>query len=513
MTLLSTTSRRYLITATSLICAVLTLIAASGETAQVQILHTTDIHGFVQKSDHLDKGGGFLRLATLIKKHRRNFGPDKTLLIDTGDTIQGTWQAFVNRGQAGIEIMDHLEYDVWVPGNHELDYGIDRLRKLCRKPGISAFAGNLKLKNNDSFRPLPAWRIFQKNGTSIAVIGATASYLRNWFCKKKYRGYQVKKASELLRSIMPDVFRARPDMIILAAHQGWHPNDKRNVNEIDEIVENYPEIDLVVGGHTHWTIAGTRIGEKTWYVQPGAHAEHLAVIRAEINTEKNRVEDISSFLVTADRRVEMDTSSRRVAADLLSKAEEKGQRIAGKTREEISANGTPGVNCEASELIAKAIAEAADSPVVLHGTLSDKSIQKGSVTYNDLFNLLPYENTIMTCRLSPAQLKNIIEEQYDKRKTSAACGLWGINAAISKEGRVLDLKKPGGSQLRGRIKTSLNSYTAAGGGGRFPVLRSILNKKESRLKTTGISTRKAVGDYFRNHSPLKIDCRKWLEIK
>ena len=141
-------------------------------------------------------------------------------------------------------------------------------------------------------------------------------------------------------------------------------------------------------------------------------------------------------------------------------------------------------------------------------------MEKGKVTYHDLFDLIPYENGIMTCLLTPAELMGIIEEQYDKRKTSASCGLWGIKAVLSSEtGKVLKLQMPDGNQLPNRLKTAVNSYTAAGGGGRFPVLRKILNKKSSRLKDTNISSREAVADYFRKHSPVKIDCREWLSIK
>ncbi|NLZ59957.1 MAG: hypothetical protein GX901_04770, partial [Lentisphaerae bacterium] len=93
------------------------LLAA--EQRQLYFLQTTDIHSVL-----VDEGpayGSLLRLATLIKEQRSSLGAQRCLLIDCGDSIQGTLIGALSRGEAGMAALRALRYDVWVPGNHEFD--------------------------------------------------------------------------------------------------------------------------------------------------------------------------------------------------------------------------------------------------------------------------------------------------------------------------------------------------------------------------------------------------------
>jgi len=288
-----------------LLCPLTSLLGA-GETVEVLFLQTTDIHGYIETSDELDAGGGWLRLATLIGRNRQAAGRDRTLLIDCGDTCQGGVGAAISRGQVGVDLLNALEYDVWVPGNHELDFGVRRCWELCRAAGARTLCGNLELTVDGERCRFPAWRLFERGGARIAVIGAAASYLENWLWGAGMTGYTVEMAIAMLARIMPEVLRAKPDMVVLAAHQGWHESDPRGVNEVAAIVGRHPEIDLILGGHTHRRRTGVRLGKRTWYVQAGQHAGHLAVVRATIDLERHRVTDLTSHLVPAGADVPPD---------------------------------------------------------------------------------------------------------------------------------------------------------------------------------------------------------------
>ncbi len=104
----------------------------AAESVKIRILQTTDVHSFIEHSDNPQEGG-WLRLATMIKQHRQK---EDCLLIDCGDTIQGSLSAIASRGEAAVEMLNYLKYDFWVPGNHELDFGIPRYVELLDKDTI-----------------------------------------------------------------------------------------------------------------------------------------------------------------------------------------------------------------------------------------------------------------------------------------------------------------------------------------------------------------------------------------
>mgnify|MGYP006292162539 FL=1 len=474
------------------------------EVVRLQILQTTDLHGYVERSDQLDSGGGMLRLATAVAQRREVFGADKTILIDSGDTIQGTWHAAYSRGQIAIECLKFLGYDVWVPGNHELDFGVSRLREICGDTASFVTAGNLSLIVSGKRKTLPPWRLIRRGGARVAVIGMTASALDLWFWGDQYRGYEVASAMERLEELLPQVLAMRPDMIILATHQGWLPTDTRGVNEVKAIAERFPEIDLILGGHTHWEHAGKIIGPDTWYMQAGRHADMLGVVFAEIDTEENRVVDIKSRLVTLDDSIPEDAELAAKLGELLKHSRKEASRVIGRASNTVSSAGRPGVDCEKSELLCRAIAEAADVSVVIHGRLTRYDLRPGPVTRREIYLMVPYENGIGVAELTPREIMIIMEEQHQQRDSYVACGLWGLNVDYDDNGKVTALLTRGGEKLAEdtRIPVAFNSYTLSSGGGRFPELRRVTRQSAANLQDTGLMTRAVLENYVRRHSPL-----------
>ncbi|NQZ58610.1 MAG: bifunctional metallophosphatase/5'-nucleotidase, partial [Lentisphaeraceae bacterium] len=132
----------------------------SAKTVSVRILQTTDIHCHIESSGAQNDEGGWLRLATLVKQHRTEVGRKNTLLIDCGDTIQGSLSALVSKGEAAIDMLNYLQYDFWVPGNHELDFGTRRLEQLLEKTKVKVLNGNFVLNENKRLT-FPAWKIVE----------------------------------------------------------------------------------------------------------------------------------------------------------------------------------------------------------------------------------------------------------------------------------------------------------------------------------------------------------------
>ncbi len=475
----------------------------------VQILHTTDLHGELDAA----APASMQRIGARIWELRREFGESRCLHIDTGDTIQGSLAATISRGEAPLQMLRAIRCDAWIPGNHEFDFGSARFAELAETMRPWIICGNLHPKRPGT-PPYPAWKIFEIDGARIAVIGATASYLRQWFAADLDQLFRVELVEPQLKRILPEVRAARPDAIVLALHQGWTipQQDPRHVNEVADLADRHPELDLILGGHTHRNFPGRRIGERSWYVQPGAHAEYLARVTLFIDTEKHCVDRIESRLVHPAETIPpalAEAASGWLAQTRLAAAEV----VAPPPAHAITPAGRPGINCQVSELLAAALAEAADAPLALHGILSQAALAPDRpITGADLFALIPYENTLVTCEVTADELAAIIAEQWSIRANYTYSGIHGAFATLNPDGSAIvtaigpDRAPPVPGK---RYRLALNSFTAAGSG-RLPVLRSILRQPDARRKDTRLSTRTALHQYLARHPRLAITPTRWL---
>ncbi|NLG13314.1 MAG: bifunctional metallophosphatase/5'-nucleotidase [Lentisphaerae bacterium] len=463
---------------------------------QVVIMHTTDLHG---KFTDADSGQEFswLRAATVIRQLRERYGDDQCLLVDCGDNTVGSLATVLTKGEAAMTAILEMKVDAWIPGNHEFDYGVDQFKRFVKLAGDRAICGNLSV---EGMEPMQPWRIFQKNGVKIAVIGATAAFTRHWLLGDEARQVQDVSAVIALRKILPQVVEAKPDLIVLAIHQGWFEvPDKRGVNEVSEIAWAFPEIDLILGGHSHRTIAGRRIGHRTWYVQPGCHGKYVGVVTAKLDVENHKLIEIGSRILEIDQTYQEDQALRDALGDVLARAEAERNRVVVESLPKaISSYGRPGVGCGTSELICRAIGRFTGADVVLHGRLSRKSLLAGPVAIGDLFELVPYENRIVTAEITLDDLQEIVAEQWRFKNHYSFSGLLGAILDVQKDGewaKVVSLETMSLNSSR-RIKLALNSHTAAGSG-RFLKLREILDRPTSNTTILQTTTRDVLESFLR----------------
>lgn len=490
-----------------LILALFTALSA-GE-VRVRILQTSDLHGNLKGDD--TSAAGILRLASEIDRRRREFPPGGVLVIDTGDTFQGSLVSLISSGKAPMAVLKAMGTDVWVPGNHDMDYGFPTFLEVAEFMRPQILCGNLAPKSS-AYANYPAWRLFDCNGARIAVIGATASYLPHWFLEFD-KAFSLESARAMLRRVLPEVLAAKPDGVIFATHQGWVEADPRGVNEIADIAQEFPEIDLILGAHTHRVFPGRSIGPHTWYVQPGAHGEFFSQADLLVDTEKHTVVEIASKLIRVPEDGPEEATATSAIQEWLQKATAVGQEpLTPPLPADIPANGRPGAHCAVSELICQAIAESSGCELALHGTLSDVGFKAGEVvTMEKLFQVIPYENTIVTCKVTAEELSRIVAEQWTLRKVYSFCGLWGATAKVSEEQTEIisiGVKEEPVDGVR-RYTLALNSFTAAGSG-RTPVLEEILRNPACETTNTGISTREALKAWFQKHPGEKVVPRVWL---
>jgi 2',3'-cyclic-nucleotide 2'-phosphodiesterase (5'-nucleotidase family) len=452
-----------------------------GEIVEINILHTTDVHAHMHEEKY-----SWVRLATKIRQQRQLY--PQSLLIDCGDTIQGSLAGLVSRGEVAIDMLNHLKYDAWIPGNHELDFGTKRLAELLDKTQVPVLNGNFELTGNNP-RKFKSWLLFERGGARIAVIGMQASYLPHWFIGRDFEQYKVSLAMDVLPAVMAEVEKAKPDMIIVALHQGYSFSDTRGVNEVGDIAKFYPQVDLILGGHTHQSHPGRNIFG-VYYCQAAYHSSHLGVVRAFVDTDKHKVIRMNSWL--DESASEADQEAMKVYLPWKSKVDAFAQQVVVQLPRTYNASGQPGVSCETSQLLGNALRYVAKTDLALHGKLSSESLPT-NLSENALFKVVPYENNIYVLRVSLAQLKEILEEQLTTYKSQSFNAPSGFTIEINKTHQLLKINLP---EEKALYTLAINSRVAAGGGGRFPRLRQMIKDKEIGVEELQINSRDALRTYL-----------------
>ena len=176
--------------------------------AEITLIHMGDVHGHLMPRPSI-RGettarteGGLARMYTKISEIRSARSHDKTLLFNTGDTIQGSAEALFTKGQALVDVLNRFAIDAYAPGNWDWVYGVERALELFAGPKAkapwNALAANAYYEgepyaNRVGSRVLPPYVIREIDGVKIGILGFTTdrgprSSRNSWrFCAKKKR--------------------------------------------------------------------------------------------------------------------------------------------------------------------------------------------------------------------------------------------------------------------------------------------------------------------------------------
>ena len=479
-------------------------LPAGAETHKLVLLCTTDIHCELRSAP--DKEGGWMRLATLIEKERMDSGPGKTLLIDCGDTLQGSIAGSLSQGEAAALMLKQLDYDAWIPGNHDFEFGFEAFLK-CRKIfGADCLAANLKTPTLAAVTK--PWKSYELNGLKLALIGMSSPHMDAWQWAALAEKTEVSDMRVALKKIMPEILAAHPDIIVLAAHEGlFMPARLDDGAGLGKIASEFPQISLIIGAHTHALEPGRQIGPASWYAQAGCHGEYLLRVEIGLDPVSRQAPEISSRLLPVTNAIPEDAKCRKLLGKWLTEAAKQESCIVGKCSSPIRPRRPKDYQSELDELVCRAIAWRTGVQVVVYGTPAGQGPGwNGEISSLQIFQTLPYDNYIGTLSLSKEQLQNVIAEQVAAHDKGSFQTLWGAKAEIAADAQInlpFEFKDE-------RIKVAFSSHALAGGGGRFPILEALTKNPENRPEDTRILVREALRDYISAKSPLSIKVTEWL---
>ncbi len=485
------------------------LRAGEGGTVTVSILHTTDLHGHilptVDYAGHPDLGG-LARCAAQVRQWRRE--NPHSLLLDIGDVYQGTELGLRTRGATMIRCLNALAYDAWVVGNHEFDWGAGPFTDCVAASAMPVLCANARIEGkplglaSGPLAKIRPWIIKEIAAIRLAILSATTPALTAWLPPENLTGFEVLDPIEALRPLLREVAAAQPDVILLAGHMGLTRLDDL-ANRVGALTREFPQIAVYLGGHTHQNHS-SMVVNGVLYTQADHYGIYAGKVDLTFDRASRKLLHRAATTVQMDHQVPLDPLVLSLARAELDAADRILAQQIGELTELFSVDSSFGQPSDIERLIASGILAALHQrgtpvDVVLHGLFDDKNgLSPGTKTIADAWNVLPYENAIVTVDLAYADLLAIARELSASTDRRNLMGLRIAGAAQGTAFRVDALQSADGSPLPSKpvYRLALNSYDSQSGGGRFPLLARLVAQPSSRRVLHPMLTRDAFIDFF-----------------
>ncbi|HEY2800496.1 MAG TPA: bifunctional UDP-sugar hydrolase/5'-nucleotidase [Chthoniobacterales bacterium] len=496
--------------------------AALEDLVTISVLHTTDLHGHILPTTdyhgHADLGG-FARCVTQIRRWREE-NPN-SLLIDVGDVYQGTQFALSDRGLTMIDIFNLLRYDAWLVGNHEFDWGIHPFLHAVERSSMPILAANIFFSGNpagavpDPRHPIAKIQPFilkEIAGIRIAILGLTTPGMPFWFPAKLTEGMKFSDPIEPARCAIARAKSLGASAILLAGHMGLKERTGGDdfANRVIALTGEFPEAAAFIAGHTHQDIP-SRLANNVLFTQADHFGIHVGRLDLVFDRSSKKLLHQEARCELMDHRIPLDPTILSRAHDQLDRAAALLAQPIGELTENLGIKASPGNPSGVELLIAAAITEAlAERGLtidgVFHGLFDDKHIfKRGTKTIADIWEILPFENDLITGELLPDELKIVMNEMLERRE---ARSLSGFSIQVEGRGsgrRLANLRLADGRPIDPgkRYRIAFNTFDASSGGHRFMKLRALLNRPEAHRAFHPVQTRDALIDYFRHHKVVR----------
>lgn len=211
----------------------------------------------------------YASLTAFVENFRR--AHPNTLFLDAGDAIQGLSFGDISQGRTVLRVMNLMDYNAMVPGNHEFDFGVRNMLQLVEEATFPIIATNL-MDDNEEIPLLPMYIIEEMNGVTVAVIGVTTPDIPKLVNPEHIAGYSFPDPIPVLEQIVPDLKKG-VDVVVVLAHMGL-----ASENSSAKLAQAVPGIDVIIDGHDHTPLKEGHMVGNTLIANAGEYGEYLGRI-------------------------------------------------------------------------------------------------------------------------------------------------------------------------------------------------------------------------------------------
>lgn len=522
----------------SLIMSVCSTNAKKPKTVTLKFIETTDVHGMFFPTNYTTGkavGGSMARVSSYVKSQRTTYG-NNLILLDNGDILQGQptnyyWN-FIDTQDENIaaSVVNYMGYDAQAFGNHDIETGHNCYDKWNREVKCPILAANMI--NAETGHPYTnPYKIIEREGVKIAILGMTTPAVPNWLSESLWSGIRFEEMVSCTRKWVKTIKeKENPDLIIGLFHSGLKggiTNDEYDENATLAVALRVHGLDAIFYGHDHLSNFGfiRQYEEKTddypFYfitkdggpssavslsktdsvliVNPGSNAYNVGEATITLTMQNNKVvsKKITGQLVSM-KSMPIDEEYMNYFADDIRRLQEYTTKKIGTFESSMNMGDAFFGSSAFIDFIHNIQMKTTGADISFTGPLAiNTTINAGTVTTADMFNLYEFENTLYVIQMTGAEIKNYLEMSYgqwtNQMKSSddhillfddknnernngfknfygnfdSACGIDYTVDVTKPEGQKVNILKMSNGQpfdTTKMYKVAINSYRGNGGG-------------------------------------------------
>lgn len=522
----------------SLIMSVCSTNAKKPKTVTLKFIETTDVHGMFFPTNYTTGkavGGSMARVSSYVKSQRTTYG-NNLILLDNGDILQGQptnyyWN-FIDTQDENIaaSVVNYMGYDAQTFGNHDIETGHNCYDKWNREVKCPILAANMI--NAETGNPYTnPYKIIEREGVKIAILGMTTPAVPNWLSESLWSGIRFEEMVSCTRKWVKTIKeKENPDLIIGLFHSGLKggiTNDEYDENATLAVALRVHGLDAIFYGHDHLSNFGfiRQYEEKTddypFYfitkdggpssavslsktdsvliVNPGSNAYNVGEATITLTMQNNKVvsKKITGQLVSM-KSMPIDEEYMNYFADDIRRLQEYTTKKIGTFESSMNMGDAFFGSSAFIDFIHNIQMKTTGADISFTGPLAiNTTINAGTVTTADIFNLYKFENTLYVIQMTGAEIKNYLEMSYgqwtNQMKSSddhillfddknnernngfknfygnfdSACGIDYTVDVTKPEGQKVNILKMSNGQpfdTTKMYKVAINSYRGNGGG-------------------------------------------------
>lgn len=471
---------------TWLLALILALAVSTAATAgaqpavvRIDILTVNDFHGALAEEG---KNPGAAKLAGFLQAERAK-NPEGTLILSAGDMFQGTQDSNLLYGKTAAEVMNRIGFDAMALGNHEFDWGMDVLKARMAQARFPFLAANV-LDSKDAMLFTP-YTIIEKAGLKIGIIGIATPETAYKANPKLVSAFRFADPAQTVKRLLPELKAQGAQIVIVLSHLGAETDtaSRAITGEAAVLAASAEGIDALVTGHTHTEAAGKINGVPI--VQALYNGRAVGKISLTYSPGSNQmIASEAAVLPVPPQHITPDAAVQKLI--------QAAQAEIGPVKNIVVGTAARPLSHDRRQLsllgqwTSDILRQAAGADIAFqNGGGLRTGIPRGKITMGLLYEVSPFDNTLVTCEMTGAQVLAVLEYgignagigmlQYSglkvKHDPDQPAGKRVVAVRLT-DGRLLDLNQ--------RYTVATNDFMASGGDG-FTMFKAAANLKDTFL--------------------------------
>lgn len=387
-----------------------------------RILTTNDVHGRYFDSLYVTEGtsNALTTVAWYADSLRRAEGAENVILLDAGDCLQGDNAAYyfnyvdTDSKHLFARMAEYAGYDAVVVGNHDIETGhavYDRIVKTMEVPFLAANA----IRTDDGKPYFQEYVTLRRHGLNITIIGFTNPNIKSWLSPLLWEGMTFESLVPMAQEVVDRVAaKEKSDVVIVATHAGTGYGDGNSYESQGlDLFKSLKGVDFVICAHDHNPVVHKN--DSICLINAGSHCRNLGFGTVRLKVEDGKVvsKTLDAELLPMDKK-NSDGKMREAFREDFEAVKAFTLKEVGELKTDLSTRDAYRGMSDYVNLIHTLSIGCAPAQISFAAPLTfNGSIKAGTLVYNDLFTIYPFENQLFVVRMTGKEIKDYLEYSYD----------------------------------------------------------------------------------------------------